>query len=236
MDIDVISQCSDLWLQFDHRTDAWNFLQQLPIFNNAKQFILNYADFQFSLSSNYKNLHSSLDYNKFSSELGSYAIRMLSSLGYTFTDKYLINNDIQLAFISHHQKSPEKFYKLCCTLWNHLQEDHCYFISNVFDAQNVTNCTLPQNTYLVAHAIVTPLRILFQPMHLTTGHRAMRQYGDKKSYKWMLVYIRDEDGLSKIIDLNDNDELRDRYKNILQNGLHLASFAYKNLIYCYFGS
>jgi len=161
---------------------------------------------------------------------------MLWSLGCTFTDKYRTDNDIQSKFILYHQKSPEKFYELCCTLWNRLQENHCYFIPNVFDDHNKINCTLPKNSYRVPHAILTPLRVLFQPMHVTKGHRAMRQYDDKKSYKWMLVYIRDEDKLSKITNLNGSNELRDRYKNILQNGLDLLSLTYKQLIYCYFGS
>jgi len=239
VDIDVISQCSDLWLQFEHRTDACDFLQQLPISNYSNQFILNYANFQLYLSSNIKYLCLSWDCRKFPSELGLYGMNMLWSLGYTFTDKYLTNNDIQSKFISCHQKlSPEKFYELCWTLWNRLQENHCYFIPNVFDDQNKMNCTLAKNTYRVPHAIVTPLRILFQPMHVTKGHRAMRQYDDKKSYKWMLVYIRDEDKLSKITNLNGSNELRDRYKDILQNGLGLLSLSLtsKQLIYCYFGS
>ncbi len=52
----------------------------------------------------------------------------------------------------------------------------------------------------------------------------------------MLVYIRDEDRLSKITNLNESNELRNRYKNILQNGLDLLSLINKQLIYCYFGS
>jgi hypothetical protein len=231
--MDTISQCSDLWLQFDQRTDAKDFLQQLAISNNVNQFIHNYVDFQFFLSSDLKSECFSLDYRILSSELGVYAMQMLCSLGYIFKDKYSINNNIQLAFISYHQKSPEEFYALCCTLWNYLQADHCYFIPNVFKEQNTINCTLPKNTYQVPHAIITPLRILYQPMHLTIGHRAMRQYNDEKLYKWMLVYIREEDELSKIININESDELRNRYKNMLQNGLILAS---KELVYCYYGS
>jgi hypothetical protein len=236
MGIDVISQCSDLWLQFERRTDAWDFLQQLPISNYSNQFILNYADFQFFSPSNLKNSCLSWDYRNFPSELGSYGMKMLWSLGYTFIDKYLANNDMQSQFILYHQKSPEKFYELCCTLWNRLQENHCYSIPNVFNDQNKFNCALPKDTYRVPHAIITPLRVLFQPMHLTKGHRAMRQYDEKKSYKWMLVYIRDEDRLSKITNLNESNELRNRYKNILQNGLDLLSLINKQLIYCYFGS
>jgi hypothetical protein len=179
MGIDDISQCSDLWLQFERRTDAWDFLQQLPISNDSNQFILNYADFQFVPSSDLKNSCLSWDYRNFPSELGLYGMNMLWSLGYTFIDKYLANNDIQSKFVLYHQKSPEKFYELCCTLWNRLQENHCYYIPNVFNDQNKINCALPKDTYRVPHAIVTPLRVLFQPMHLTKGHRAMWQYDEK---------------------------------------------------------
>lgn len=236
MNIGVISQCSDLWLQFENRTDAWDFLHQLPIFNTFNQFILNYADFQFSSSSDYKNSCSFRNVNNFPSDLGLYAMQMLWSLGYIFRDKYRIDDKIESTFISYHQESPEKFYALCCTLWNRLQQDHCYSIRNVFNDPNIINHKLPKNKYPVSHAIITPLRILFQPMHFTSCHRAMRQYDEKKSYKWMLLYIRDEDGSNKIMNLNDSNELRDRYKSILQNGLHSISFLYKNLIYCYYGS
>ncbi|CAF3088955.1 unnamed protein product [Rotaria sp. Silwood2] len=52
----------------------------------------------------------------------------------------------------------------------------------------------------------------------------------------MLVYIRDEDGFSKMININRNDELKNRYRKILLDGVCLESFACKELIYYYFGS
>ncbi|CAF3403651.1 unnamed protein product [Rotaria sp. Silwood1] len=167
---------------------------------------------------------------------GSYGMKMLESLGYLFKDKYLIDHNIQSRFILCHEKSSDKFYELCHVLWKNLQRDHCYLLRNIFDDQNIFNCTLSKNKYQVPHAIVTPLRILFQPIHLTTGHRAMRQYDKKKGYEWMLVYIRDEDSFSKMINMKESDELRSRYGKVLLNGLCLESFVYKELMYYYFGS
>jgi hypothetical protein len=231
MEMHAICQCSDLYLKFDRRSDAKEFLFN---FNNSNRFIYNYADFQFSLSSQHKNIPINFVYGNFSSELDLYAMKMLDSLGYVFTDKYSNNNnEIQSIFNSFYQKSPEKFYNLCYILWNHLRKDHCYSIQNVFDDPNIINNTLSKNKYHTPHAIITPLRVLFQPMHSTSGHRAMRQYNNKESYRWMLVYIRDEDESSKIMNLNQSIELRDRYKHILQNGIRSV---FENLMYYYFGS
>ncbi|CAF4591949.1 unnamed protein product [Rotaria sp. Silwood1] len=236
IDLAVICQCSDLWLQFGSLSDAQNFLQQLLTFSVTKKFVQNYVDFQFSLSSNDKTSCLSLYDKNFSSILGSYGMKMLESLGYLFKDKYLIDHNIQSRFILCHEKSSDKFYELCHVLWKNLQQDHCYLLRNIFDDQNIFNCTLSKNKYQVPHAIVTPLRILFQPIHLTTGHRAMRQYDKKKGYEWMLVYIRDEDSFSKMINMKESDELRSRYGKVLLNGLCLESFVYKELMYYYFGS
>ena len=43
----------------------------------------------------------------------------------------------------------------------------------------------------------------------------------------MLVYIRDEDESSKTTNLKQSDELRERYKNLLQDGVRLT---FKELI------
>lgn len=228
IDVNTISKSSDLCLQFDNRTDAKDFLQQLPIPN---QFIQNYAEFQFVPSSNYKNLDVQCDESSLTSELGFYGMKMLVSLGYIFTDKYLLNIDkFRSEFISIHKQSDVLFYKLCYTLWTRLQADHC---CDIFDNKELIPCILPQNQYLVPHVIITPLRIWFKPMHSTTGHRAMRQYTDKKSYKWMLVYMKEEDGENQISNFNGSVDLRERYKKFFKNGL---SVDYQNLTFCYFGS
>ncbi|CAF0834675.1 unnamed protein product [Adineta steineri] len=236
MNIDTICQCSDLWLQFDRRTDAWEFLEPFPNFDKTEKFVINYADFQYVLSSNYKNLQSSLDIDSFSSELGSYGMTMLWSLGYVFRDKYLMDNELHTMFVSCYQESSEKFYDLCCTLWNSLQKDHCYSIRSIFNDPTLIRYTFDKNKHYVPHVIVTPLRVLYQPKHSTTPHRGMRQYNYEKQYQWMLVYIRDEDSLSQISNIRDNTELQDRYKKILQNGLCLESVLNKKLMCFYFGS
>ena len=231
MDMEIISQCSDLHLQFDRRSDGKDFLRELSNATIATQFTYNYADFGFSFSANDKNICTTIDYSKLSSEWGFYSMQMLSSLGFVFLDKYLDNNQIQSTFVSYHQNSPEKFYHMCCALWSRLREDHCYSIMNIFNDPSPSN--LCRNTYRVPHVIVTPLRTLFQPMHSTSGHRAMRQYRDEGSHRWMLLYFRDEDQVNGITNVDQNSELRDRYKYILQDGLSLLG---QNLIYYYFGS
>ncbi|CAF0780750.1 unnamed protein product [Adineta steineri] len=236
MNIDIICQCSDLWLQFDRRTDAWEFLEPFPNFSKTEKFIINYADFQCIPSSNYKNLQASLDTSSFSSELGSYGMTMLWSLGYVFRDKYLMDNELHTMFVSYYKKSPEKFYDLCYTLWNFLQDDHCSSIRSIFNDPTLIHYNFDKNKHYIPYVIVTPLRVLYQPKRLTIPHRAMRQYNDKKQYQWMLVYMRDEDSLSQISNIRDNDELQDRYKKILQNGLCLESVLNKKLMYFYFGS
>ena len=232
IDMNIISQCSDLYLQFDQRSDAKDFLGELSNTNGTTRFIYNYADFQFDLPSNDGSMSKTLDCSEFSSKWGSYSMEMLTSLGFVFTDKYLSDEQIQSTFISHHRQSPERFYDICCALWFRLREDHCYPIGKIFNDPKIIN--LRKNSYQVPHALVTPLRILFQPMHSTSGHRAMRKYDNPGSYRWMLVYFRDEDQSSGITNISENVELRSRYKSILQNGL---PFRDQNLInYYYFGS
>ncbi|CAF0758402.1 unnamed protein product [Adineta ricciae] len=229
LDMSIISQCSDLWLQFDRRSDAIELLQQLPINNGLGCFVVNYAAFQHVLCSE--------DPNKFLFGSDCYAIQMLCSLGYLFTDKYHRSQRFRDQFQSYQQQqSPEKFYELCCSLWNTLKENHCYPIENIFSDQETRNCRSARNHCHIPHVIVTPLRVLIQPMHDTNGHRAMRQYTEKKGYQWMLVYIRDEDGLSRVNSMTDNHEIRARYETILKRGICLSPSSSNELTYCYFGS
>lgn len=234
IELDAIRQSSELWLQFDNRTDAFLFFQKI-LTHNRKIFVLNYADFEHIPSYTVESIKSSNGKN-FSCLSNSYGIKMLESLGYLFQDKYLMDKEhIQSQFISCYQQSPEQFDKLCCNLWKQLQKDHCYFIGNIFNDKSIYD-KLARHKCQVPHVIVTPLRTLFQPMHEANAHRAMRIHNKTKDYEWMLVYFRDEDTFSKISNINESDELRNRYKIILKSGICLTSPENKSLTYIYFAS
>ena len=168
-------------------------------------------------------------------------MQMLWSLGYLFQDKYLNSADDTnpAMFKAHHRDSPKRFYNECCTLWKQLQNDHCYPIERAFASTNHSNMDrelLSRGMRRVPHAVITPLRIVLQPMHVTRGHRAMRRYSKNNEYCWMLVYIRDEDGQQKIADCNNIGTLKERYKLVLELGFCLRIYLLEELSFCYFGS
>ncbi|UJR27363.1 hypothetical protein I4U23_008655 [Adineta vaga] len=204
--------------------------------SSIKSFVINYADFQNVPSSHYNQLQSPRFNTHASSDLAHYAIEMLRSLGYLFLDKYLIYEKFQHILNLDREQSPKDFYELCFKLWDKLKKNHCYSLEDIFNDDDKSNRKLSKTRYQIPHFIITPLRNLIQPMHETIGHRAMRQYTSEKGFQWMLVYIRDEDGLKKINDINNNRELRERYKNLLQEGICLGSYSFEQLTYYYFGS
>jgi hypothetical protein len=239
-DIGIISQCSDLLVQFQSRADAWGVLQQLPLFGSYKGLELNYAEFDFAEPPCDQGLSALHDRRRFPSELGCYAMAMLRSLGHLFEDKYLFENNVASRFISCHKKSPDDFYEFCCTVWTRLQANHCCSISSLLDqhssASTKTASCSSRSSYRVQHVTVTPLRILYHPMHTANGHRAMRHYEKNLDYKWMLVHFREEDLQQNITNIQFNDELRYRYQQILEQGLSSERNVSEALIYHYFGS
>jgi hypothetical protein len=221
-----LPQCSDLFVRFFPASMAWSFLRDLPIAGYSRRasddiFHINFAIFRWQ-----KDCSSVLPMGMPTYALidDSYAIEMLWSLGYIFRDKY--NADSQ-SILSTRQNN---FYDLCCTIWRNLKTNHCYRIRDALNDQTSKphheTSNEPSQLEKVAFAILTPYRNEYQPMQKTLCHRGLKLYPPEN---WLLVHIRDNNGIDKInkIDL----QTKVHFRNLMLKGICRG-----NRLFQYFGS
>ena len=110
-----------------------------------------------------------------------YALQMLTSRGFVFRDKWAELTDAELTW---KQWQPAERYALCVYASERLQEDHGYDLRRT---KSDFHAKAPKSTVddgcisidrkerlQVAVCTLTPLRIIFQPLDLTSGSRALR--------------------------------------------------------------
>ncbi|CAF3987268.1 unnamed protein product [Rotaria sordida] len=206
--------CSDLLVRFFPANAAWKFLRNLPIAGYTRRasddlFHINFALFRWQKDpSNF----SPIGMPSYPSAYDSYGMEMLWSLGYLFQDKY--NADSQFIVDVVHKK----LYDLSCTIWRNLKQNHCYRIRDALhEATSKTNHRASdESSHLkqVAFAIITPNRIEYQPMQVTRCHRGFELYSPEN---WLLVHIRDYNGIDKINNLDL--QMRVRFRNLMIKGI-----------------
>ncbi|CAF3313037.1 unnamed protein product [Rotaria socialis] len=218
--------CSDLLVRFFPAHTAWNFLRNLPIAGYSRRasddiFHINFSLFRWQKDSSSLN---SMSMPTCASNSDSYGIEMLWSLGYLFQDKY--NEDSQSIFGNRQKDS----YNLCCKLWRNLKQNHCYGIKDAFnDTASITGQTtsnISSNLTEVIFAIITPNRIEYQPKQMTRCYRAFDLY---PAENWLLVHIRDYNGIDKVNHLDL--QTRVRFRNLMIKGIPRGKRYFK-----YFGS
>ncbi|CAF1611862.1 unnamed protein product, partial [Adineta ricciae] len=221
-----VPKCSDLLVRFFPASTAWVFLRDLPIAGYSRRSTdsvlhINFALFDWRVAS---NDHSLMGRPSCSSPLDSYAMEMLWSLDYLFQDKY--NEDSQFL----HAVRQKNTYNLCCVIWKRLKEDHCYRLRDALVNQTLRESLVDSEdssqSVNVAYAIVTPSRIEYQPLQTNVRHRALQIYPAKN---WLLVHMRDDNGLDKIHELNL--QTRVRFRNLMIKGIQRDNGYYR-----YFGS
>ncbi|CAF4120129.1 unnamed protein product [Rotaria sp. Silwood2] len=206
--------CNDLLVRFFPANTAWKFLRNLPIAGYSRRvsddlFHINFALFRWQKDS---SSFSPMGMPSYPSAYDSYGMEMLWSLGYLFQDKY--NADSQ-SIVGIQQK---KLYDVCCTIWRNLKQNHCYRIKDALnDTTSKTNHeTSNESSQLkeIAFAIITPNRIEYQPMQMTRCHRGFELYPPED---WLLVHIRNYNGIDKINNLDL--QMRVRFRNFMIKGI-----------------
>lgn len=232
-------QCLDFHLEFQSHIEAWNFLEQLFLSRCPKKLQFNFTNLEISPKINGINSAPPSPGDNFPSVMGCYGMNMLFSLGQLFLAKYDKDYVLKKEFISYHNSCERNFYDFCCTLWSDLKKNHCCSIRQILKNHQENprkNSSATAYIYEIPHVIVTQSRLLFQPMHRTLGHRALRRFGHSGEYRWMLVHVRDENEQPIMISMKYDDQIRNRYEQVLEEGLPVVLYSHKQLYYHYFGS
>ena len=165
----------------------WLFLQQL-IPDSLFTAEINFSVFTVRDWSSVKIRHQPPDpfgYDKASFK-DRYALQMLTSMGCVFRDKWAQLTDKDLRW---NEWNPKDRYDLCCYALERLREDHAYDLRRTADDYNerrskkdkaVENQVVStvfvkdKNRLEVATCTLTPMRVIFQPLEVTSGSRALR--------------------------------------------------------------
>ncbi|CAF2874818.1 unnamed protein product [Rotaria sp. Silwood2] len=199
---DVVSKSSDLLLQFDPPANAWLFLLSLPVIGHTNSNKRQDGNFQIAFAL-FTSMVWPVDDHivKYcgTSFKSHYSVEMLKSLGYVFTDKYLKSKIIQNSFLTIEKRSIDEFYDYCCLIRRSLRENHCFHLddlimSNIMNKNEASSTLIdmkPSNDcfFLIQSIILTPMRIILNPLNKEIGNRALRLRGVKN---YIRVYIRDE--------------------------------------------
>lgn len=149
---------------------------------------INFGVFRVRDWSSEKNRHRPPDPFKYqtASFKDKYALQMLTSLGYVFRDKWAALTDKELGW---DQWNASDRYDLCCYAVERLREDHAYDLRRTADDYNRTKSKREreaQNQLAstvviertkrleVATCTLTPMRVIFRPLDVTSGSRALR--------------------------------------------------------------
>ncbi len=179
-----IAHCSDLVFHFPPAQNmAWAFLRYF-LTDRPHRYELNFSTFKildWSKENNKKQKPDPFDYKNASFQ-DRYALQMLISLGFVFRDKWAQLTDQELNWKNW---NVNERYTLCCFAVEQLRQDHGYDLTRTEKDYNETRrkakksdeqTVLVQNTQRlkVAACTLTPLRIIFEPLEVTTGSRALR--------------------------------------------------------------
>jgi hypothetical protein len=166
---------------------AWAFIRHF-LTERSYRYEINFSNFQildWSKENNKKQKPDPFNYDHASYQ-DRYALQMLISLGFVFRDKWAQLTDQELNW---NKWNPNDRYRLCCFAVEQLCKDHGYDLRRTerdyneirrkkedSDKDKNENALLAQNTQLVKVAVctLTPLRIIFQPLEVTMGSRALR--------------------------------------------------------------
>ncbi|CAF1467753.1 unnamed protein product [Adineta steineri] len=181
-----IAQCSDLVLYFvPPKERAWKFLSYLFLIDQPERYHINFSTFKISDWSTENNKKQRPDPFNFgnASFQDRYALQMLISLGYVFRDKWAQLTDQKLNW---NQWNADERYTLCCYAVEQLCNDHGYDLTRTARDYNETRRRAVSNMdeqailvgnrerLKVATCTLTPLKIIFQPLEVTMGSRALR--------------------------------------------------------------
>ena len=179
----AIGKSSDVVFHFGPpQVAAWSFLSHL-ISNEPEKCEINFGTFSVSdwrADARGRTTPDPFNYARASFE-DRYALQMLTSRGFVFRDKWAELTDAELKW---KQWPPAERYALCVYASERLHEDHGYDLRRTksdYDARlrstTADDSSIfidPKERLQVAVCTLTPLRIIFQPLDLTSGSRALR--------------------------------------------------------------
>ncbi|CAF1065628.1 unnamed protein product [Adineta steineri] len=231
-----IAQCSDLVLYFaPPKERAWQFLSYFFIIDQPERYHINFSTFKISDWSTENNKKQRPDPFNFgnASFQDRYALQMLISLGYVFRDKWAQLTD---QVLNWSKWNLDERYTLCCYAVEQLCNDHGYDLTRTARDYNETRrravSNMDEQTILVgnrerlkvATCTLTPLKIIFQPLEVTMGSRALRNSKFGGPEQFLLVHFRDEDNRRLRV---SNSSIKHRLKNAMLNGIELWKKTFK---------
>ncbi|UJR12729.1 hypothetical protein I4U23_016903 [Adineta vaga] len=240
-DVDFIKdipQCSDLVLYFiPPKERAWMFLSYF-LMDRPDRYQINFSTFKISdwLTENNKNQRPDPFNYRNASFQDRYALQMLISLGFVFRDKWAQLTDQELNW---NKWNVDDRYTFCCYALEQLRNDHGYDLTRTARDYNETrkkaskaDVNMDEQAILVrdiqrlkvATCTLTPLKIIFQPLEVTTGSRALRnpQFGGAE--RFLLVHFRDEDNRRLRV---SSSNIKHRLKSAMLNGIELLNKTFK---------
>ena len=223
----ILGKSSDILLTFNDPTHTYAFLEELTTETDEyhDKFTINFVTLERNISkkSNHQfQLPSSAPYEH------HYALNMLFSMGYVFSDKYS-----QKLHQKFSEFDKELFNTMCYYLKDQLKENHCYHITRVFDDFNdywkekrreKKNSIQELLPYSVGCILITPLRIVYERMEATKGNRAIRVASLGGPDMFVLVHIREEDG-SKLRSFDR--VMKSRLREKMLNGMEVVGKNYR---------
>ncbi|CAF1170949.1 unnamed protein product [Adineta steineri] len=230
-----IGQCSDLVLYFiPPKESVWMFLSYFLI-DHPERYHINFSTFKISNWSTKKNQNQTPDPFNYrnASFQDRYALQMLMSLGFLFQDKWAQLTDQELNW---NKWNIDERYTLCCYVVEQLCNDHGYDLRRTEKDYNETRKRIDSNMdeqavlvgnkqrLKVAFCTLAPLNIIFHPLEVTTGSRALRnpQFGGPE--RFLLVHFRDEDNRRLHV---SSSSIKHRLKNAMLNGIELLNRTFK---------
>ncbi|CAF1279555.1 unnamed protein product [Rotaria magnacalcarata] len=230
-----IVHCSDVVFHFPPSQDMpWMFLTHFLI-DRAEQYHINFSGFKicdWSKENNRNSRPNPFDYRNAPFQ-DRYGLELLISLGYVFRDKWAQLTDQELNW---QQWNPSERYSMCCFVVEQLKLDHAYDLirttSDYNEKKKKSNSDINDNGELVADkqrlkiacCTLTPLKIIFQPLEITIGSRALRLPEFGGAERFLLVHFRDEDNRQL---RGSNRNIQQRLKNSMQNGISLFNKTFK---------
>ncbi|CAF3334014.1 unnamed protein product [Rotaria socialis] len=230
-----IVHCSDVVFHFPPSQDMpWMFLSHFLV-DRAEQYHINFSCFKicdWSKENNKNSRPNPFDYRNAPFQ-DRYALELLISLGYVFRDKWAQLTDQELNW---HQWNPSERYSMCCFVVEQLKLDHAYDLirtaSDYNEKKKKSDSDINDNGGLVADkqllkvacCTLTPLKIIFQPLEITIGSRALRLPEFGGAERFLLVHFRDEDNRRL---RGSNRNIQQRLKNSMQNGISLFNKTFK---------
>lgn len=231
LDKETLSECSVLHLRIPIQNTSTKMINDLSnklLENNIK---LLYGNVRIVfLPKNHRNPYEHLQFDNY---LCNYAWHMVTSLGFRFKDKL---DDRFVSKLVELSSDPSLFYHCLRDLWKTCRENRfvdiflCLWNNSLkyadVAARWLFDSTTPNYCY-VPRVIITPTRILPQPMRPMKENRVLRGGRFGSSFAFCRVLLRDEDLVT--MSSETVEQCRQQIRDLIKQDINIAHTDYEYL-------